>query len=93
MHWVETHGFEVILIYYAFASFVGALPTPSDKDGKGYTFFFNFAHGLAANALRIPQIRSFVGLQENPTTVAGIEAKADAQKIDPGVQGITKKPD
>lgn len=91
LHWIETHGFEMMVGYYFFATVVGALPTPTDS-GMVYKFFFNFMHGLAANSLRIPQVRSFMGMQENPTTVAGIVAQAEAKSIDPTIQGIVQKP-
>ena len=91
LHWIETHGFEMLVGYYLFATVVGALPTPANGN-QFYKFFFNFMHGLAANALRIPQFRSFMGIQSSPTTIAGIAAQADAQAIDPSVQGITQKP-
>ncbi len=92
LHWIETHGFEMLVGYYVFASIVGALPTPANGN-QFYGFFFNLMHGLAANALRIPQVRSFIGVQENPTTIAGIEAKEVAQAIDPAIQGVTTKPE
>ena len=91
LHWIETHGFEMMVGYYLFATMVGALPTPADTGGF-YKFFFSFMHGLAANSLRIPQVRSFMGIQENPTTVAGIVAEAEAKAIDPQIQGTVQKP-
>jgi hypothetical protein len=68
-----------------------SLPSPVPTDGKWYVFFFNFMHGITGVLGRIPQYRSFLGLQEKPTTEAGIEAQAEAKKIDPTVGGITKK--
>lgn len=91
LHWIETHGFEVVVSYYLFATIVGALPTPVNGH-QGYKFFFNFMHGLAANTLRIPQVRALIGVQENPITTQGIAAMAAAKEADPSVQGITKKP-
>jgi hypothetical protein len=70
-----------------------ALPTPGPNDGKGYIFFFNLMHGVAGAVGRIQQVRGFMGLQENPTTLAGIAAKEDAQVIDPTVQGTSQKPE
>ena len=82
-----------ILVVFVGASLVGsALPTPSSSDSKWYVVFFAFCHGASFNFFRLPWIRSFFGVQENPTTLDGIKAEAGAQKIDPTVQGITQKP-
>ncbi len=75
-----------------FSAIVTSLPTPSKGDGKGYVFFFNFMHTVALALPRIPGFRSFVGLQQNPTTLEGIKAENSAQKADPSVQGIVQKP-
>lgn len=83
-----------MLVVFVGASLVGsALPTPSSTDSKWYIIFFAFCHGASLDFFRLPWVRSFFGVQQNPTTTAGIEAKADAQKIDPTVQGITKSPE
>jgi len=80
-----------LICYYVFSSFVSSLPTPDNKSSKFYGFLFSFTHSLAGNLMRIPQIRSFIGITENPTTESGIMAKAAAQQIDPTVQGISKE--
>lgn len=64
LHWIETHGFEVIIAYYFVSSAIGAMPSVKDSDAGWYKFLFAFAHTLAANALRIPQVRALVGQDE-----------------------------
>ncbi len=92
LHWIETHGFEVFAINWFLASLASALPTRSDA-GPWYRFASKLIQVLAANPFRVQEFRSFIGLQENPTTVQGIEAQAVAQAIDPAIQGVVTKPE
>jgi hypothetical protein len=48
LDWVNRHGVEVMLAYVVYNSAVQALPKP-EGCGKFYTFFYGFAHTLAAN--------------------------------------------
>lgn len=65
MNWIKFHQVISTLVgYWIFSSMVSALPSPDDKSGKGYKFLFAFAHGLAANVMRIPQVRSFLGAEQ-----------------------------
>ena len=90
---IQNHPYAVGFIVCSLVSVVtSSLPSPSPTDGKWYVFFFNFMHGITGIVGRIPQVRAFMGLQENPTTVAGIAAQADAKAIDPQTQGTTKGP-
>lgn len=43
---------KVLVAYWVFSAFVGALPTPTDKSPAIYRFFFRFAHGLSGNLNR-----------------------------------------
>jgi hypothetical protein len=95
--WINSHGFLALLIYWTFANAIGALPTPATTSSGFYQWFYKFTSGLlqvlAANATRVPQVRALMGLQENPTTPEGIEAKQAAQAIDPKVAGLAMKVD
>jgi len=92
MIWIAHHQVIVTLIIcYIFSSIASALPTPDPTDGKGYKFLFAFIHALVANFARIPQLRAMMGLQSNPITIAGIDAKNAAQEMDSNVQGVVVK--
>jgi hypothetical protein len=69
-----------------------SMPTPSPTDGKSYVIAFNILHQITGIFGRLPWYRSFFGLQENPTTLAGIAAKEDAIAIDPHTQGTSQAP-
>ena len=94
--WIDNHGVIALLIYWTFANAIGALPTPEASSSGFYQWFYKFTSGLlqvlAANATRVPQVRALMGLQENPTTVAGIRAEEAAKAVDPTIEGTTKKP-
>lgn len=95
--WIDNHGVVTLLIYWTFANAVGALPTPAATSSGLYQWFYKFTSGmlqvLAANATRVPQVRAFMGLQENPTTPAGFKAEAAAKAIDSAIEGIVMKVD
>ena len=52
---------SALIAFYIYSSFVGALPTPTDKSNNLYKFTFSFAHLLGANVMRIPWMRNIVG--------------------------------
>ncbi len=59
--WIGNHQvLSTFVGYYLFSSFVGALPTPDETSGKAYRFFYSFAPMLAANLMRIPQVRNLI---------------------------------
>ncbi len=41
MNWIETHGIEALLLYYAFAAITGGMPTPPDGAGILYRWTFS----------------------------------------------------
>lgn len=43
---------KLLITYWFFSAFVGALPTPDDKSGKFYIFAFRFFHLFAGNLTR-----------------------------------------
>lgn len=89
---IQNHPYAAGFIVCSLVSIItSSLPSPTATDGKWYVFFFNFMHTLTGIVGRIPQVRAFMGLQENPTTMAGIVAQADAKAIDPATQGISQK--
>lgn len=95
--WIDSHGGLSLLMFWVFANAVGALPTPATNSSGFYQWFYKFTSGLlqviAANATRVPQVRAFMGLQENPTTPSGIKAEAAAKAIDPSIEGVVMKVD
>lgn len=50
--WIETHGVESLLIYYAFAAFTGGMPTPGDNAGVAYRWIFSTFSILNASVAR-----------------------------------------
>jgi hypothetical protein len=48
LEWVNRHGVEVMVAYVVYNSAVQALPKPEGCN-KLYTFFYGFAHTIAAN--------------------------------------------
>jgi hypothetical protein len=46
--WINRHGLETMAAYVIYSSAVQSLPKP-DGCGKFYTFFYGFAHAIAAN--------------------------------------------
>lgn len=90
---IQSHPYITEFIILNFLTAIASsMTTPSANDSNLYKFIFNLVHALTGIAGRIPQFRQFFGLQENPTTITGIEAKQEAKAIDPTVQGITQKP-
>lgn len=95
--WIDNNGIASVILYMVFANAIGALPTPATQSSGFYQWFYKFTNGilqvLAANATRVPQVRAFMGLQENPTTPAGFKAEAAAKSIDPAIEGVVMKID
>jgi hypothetical protein len=52
--WIEHHGFEFFLIYYAFTAFSGGMPTPADTSGAGYRWLFSSLQILNGSLARLP---------------------------------------
>lgn len=52
--WIEAHQFLAGLAVMCVANAaITALPSPDDKSGKFYRWFFNFGHGLVGAFARI----------------------------------------
>ena len=60
--WVAIGG------YWVFSAAVGALPTPTEKNGPGYVFLFRFAHGLSGNITRAAMAFKVPGAQPEGET-------------------------
>lgn len=49
--WIESHGFESLVIYFLASCFIGGMPTPSDNASVMYRWVFSsftlFSAGLA----------------------------------------------
>jgi hypothetical protein len=46
--WINSHGFELLILGFVYNSAVQALPKP-EACGKFYLFLYGFLHALAAN--------------------------------------------
>lgn len=53
VNWVETHGIEALLIYYAFAAVTGGMPTPDNTAGVVYRWAFSSFSILNASLARL----------------------------------------
>ena len=51
--WVESHGIEVLVIYYVFAAFSGGMPTPGDSASVAYRWIFSSLSILNASIARL----------------------------------------
>jgi hypothetical protein len=51
--WIEAHGIETLLMYYAFAAVTGGMPTPSDASSVGYRWLFGTFSALNASLARL----------------------------------------
>ena len=51
--WVETHGIEVVVIYYIFSAITGGMPTPVQTSGIAYRWIFSSINILNANFDRL----------------------------------------
>lgn len=51
--WIESHGFEVLVMYYLFAAFTGGMPTPADNAGVAYRWIFSSFSLLNASVARL----------------------------------------
>lgn len=86
MNWVEHHGFETMLIYYAFSAVTGGMPTPADNAGVFYRWIFStfsILNGSLARfvATQFPASKVGQSLQGNqpvqPVVVAEMNPKID----------------
>lgn len=74
--WMVAHPTTTAMTaFWLFSNAVSAMPTPSDKDGKGYRWAFGFLHSLAGNAARLvavkyPSVATSLGIssQDLPKT-------------------------
>jgi len=81
--WVESHGIEVLVIYYVFAAFSGGMPTPSDNAGLAYRWMFSSLSLLNASVARLiatqlPSSKMGQALTGNPPVSAVVVAKPEA---------------
>lgn len=51
--WVESHGIEVVVIYYIFSAITGGMPTPAQDAGIMYRWVFSSVNILNANFARL----------------------------------------
>ena len=56
----------LVIAYYIFMSVVSGMPTPTEKDGKGYVWLFGTLHALSANLNRAK-----VGFAKSNGTIIG----------------------
>jgi len=51
--WVESHGIEVLVMYYVFAAFSGGMPTPDNNASVAYRWIFSSLSILNASIARL----------------------------------------
>lgn len=60
LHFIETHGFESIAVYWVFSAAVGAMQPPKGDKGGFYGWAYRFTHAVAqlaaANLKNVPGI-------------------------------------
>lgn len=65
LHWIETHGFEMLVSYFVFNCLVSPLPTPNEKSSGFYRYIYGVLHSLlnfmAGNIARFAPVRAFLG--------------------------------
>ncbi len=73
--WIAAHrALAAVLAFWMASNFVGAMPTPNDKSGMVYRFFFAFLHGLVGSLPRVaatflpPQYAKFLGAWNGAAT-------------------------
>ena len=49
MNFINQHGIELLLGYYALSAAASSMPAPTVQDGKGYQFLYHFAHILVGD--------------------------------------------
>lgn len=49
IHWIETHGVEVLVFYYVLISILGTMPPLPDSASYYQKWFFAAAHALCGN--------------------------------------------
>lgn len=93
--WVETHGIEVLVIYYLFAAISGGMPTPASDAGIAYRWIFSSINILNASFARLIATQfsaSKVGSAlNNPIATEGNQvATVQVQKVEPLSDGAVK---
>jgi hypothetical protein len=81
--WVESHGIEVLVMYYVFAAFSGGMPTPSDSASIGYRWVFSSLSILNASiarlvATQLPSSKMGQALTSGPPISPVVLAKPEA---------------
>lgn len=61
IHWIETHGFEVLIAYYLAISVFGTMPPLPDSASYLAKWGFAAAHALCGNMKQM--IQSIPGVQ------------------------------
>jgi len=81
--WVESHGLEVLVMYYVFAAFTGGMPTPSDNATVLYRWAFSslsILNGSIARlvATQLPASKVGQALTSGPPIAPIVVAKPEA---------------
>lgn len=57
LHWIESHGFECVGIFWVFSAAVGRMPAPKPNTSGFYAWAYGFLHDIlqlfAANLNRV----------------------------------------
>lgn len=84
--WIESHGFEALMMYFAFNAVTGGMPTPADSAGVGYRWIFSTFQILNGSIARLVATQfpaskmgqSLQGAQPvQPVVIADVNPKPD----------------
>ncbi len=68
LNWINSHGIEVLIIYWVFSAAISNMPTPKTEGDGFYHWVYGFLHDVlqfTAGAInRIPQVRQYLGTEK-----------------------------
>jgi hypothetical protein len=79
-HWVQTHGFDMMLFYFLYSALVSPMPEPTSKSSQGYRYVYGVAHSLAGNLKNVAKAVSPI------TMTTAMEASDDVVEAAAQVQ-------
>lgn len=93
VNWVESHGFEALVIYYVFAAISGGMPTPADTAGVAYRWAFSSLSILNASLARLAATQfsgSKIGQALNAPVPLVSQPVVQEQVVEPTAEGGLK---
>ncbi len=69
MHYVETHGFEILIAYFAFASIVSSMPPLPSGSSYWANWAYGLLHAFASDWKHMMEMAKAIPAEPNSTTV------------------------